>query len=84
MPALPLLQRRATMNQTYTAVYQKQGSWWIGMVEELPGAVSQERTLAKARESLRQAARDVIEVNRTLSRQGLPPSAVRETLEVAV
>ena len=50
----------------FTALFRQSGEWWIGWVEELPGANAQERTLAEARESLREAVRDILEVNREL------------------
>ena len=40
------------MTRTFTAVYEQHGDWWIGWVEELPGATVQERTLAATRDSL--------------------------------
>jgi transcriptional regulator with XRE-family HTH domain len=52
----------------FTAVYERDGEWWIGYVEELPGANAQERTLEEARESLREAVSDVLEANRELTR----------------
>jgi len=52
----------------FTAVYQQDEGWWIGYVEELPGANAQERTLEEARESLREAVSDVLEANRELTR----------------
>lgn len=52
----------------FTAVYQREGEWWIGFVEELPGANAQERTLEEARESLKEAVSDVLEANRELTR----------------
>ena len=39
----------------YTAVFRQDGSWWMGYVEELPGANTQGRTLAEARENLKEA-----------------------------
>jgi len=65
----------------FTAVYQRDGEWWLGFVEELPGANAQERTLKEARESLREAVSDVLEANRELTRtefEGL--EVVREPL----
>jgi len=52
----------------FTAVYERDGDWWIGYVEELPGANAQERTLDEARQSLREAVRDILEANRELTR----------------
>ncbi len=52
----------------FTAVYQQDEGWWVGYVEELPGANAQERTLEEARQSLREAVSDVLEANRELTR----------------
>lgn len=52
----------------FTAVYQRDGRWWIGYVEELPGANAQEETLEDCRESLREAVSDVLEANREFTR----------------
>ncbi|QLE39123.1 type II toxin-antitoxin system HicB family antitoxin [Nostoc sp. C052] len=43
------------MENSFTAVFEKIDDWYIGYVQELPGANVQERTLEKARESLREA-----------------------------
>lgn len=51
-----------------TAVYQRDGEWWLGYVEELSGANAQERSLDECRESLREAVSDVLEANRELTR----------------
>jgi transcriptional regulator with XRE-family HTH domain len=68
---------------TFTAVYQRDGEWWTGYVEELPGANAQERTLQEARESLREAVSDVLEANRELTRTEFEGrDVVREPLSV--
>jgi predicted RNase H-like HicB family nuclease len=48
----------------FTAIFKQVGEWWIGYVEELPGANTQGRTLAEARENLKEAVQLVIEANR--------------------
>ena len=50
-----------------TAVFEQDGEWWVGSVEELPGALTQGRTLDEARENLRDAVRLVLEANRELA-----------------
>ncbi len=55
--------------ETFTAVFQHDGDWWVGWVEELPGANAQERTLDAARESLKEAIRDIIAANREIARR---------------
>jgi predicted RNase H-like HicB family nuclease len=49
-----------------TAIFEQVGKWWIGYVEELPGANTQGKTLEEARENLREAVQLIIEVNREL------------------
>ncbi len=53
----------------FTAVYQRDGDWWIGFVEELPGANTQGKTLDEARENLVEAVHLVLEANRELARR---------------
>jgi len=50
-----------------TAVFEQDGTWWIGYVEELPGANTQGATLEEARENLEEAIALIIQVNRELA-----------------
>lgn len=59
------------MKNRFTAVFQKEGKWWIGSVEELPGANTQGRTLEETRENLKEAVTLIIEANRKLAQSGL-------------
>ena len=52
------------MANTYTAITQKVGKWWIGWVEEVPGVNCQERTRADLLKSLRSTLREMIAFNR--------------------
>ena len=55
------------MENRFTAVFQKEGEWWIGYIEGLPGANTQGRTLEEARENLKEAVALIIEANRKLA-----------------
>ncbi|MBD2179947.1 type II toxin-antitoxin system HicB family antitoxin [Planktothrix sp. FACHB-1355] len=57
------------MENTFTAVFEKVGDWYIGYVEELPGANVQEKTLEEARESLREAIELILISNREFAEQ---------------
>jgi predicted RNase H-like HicB family nuclease len=46
--------------EKFTAVFEQDGDWWIGYLEELPGANTQGRTLEEARENLKDAVRLLI------------------------
>ena len=58
------------MLNTFTAVFEQDGDWWIAYVEELPGANTQGATLEEARENLKEAVQLIIEANRELARRG--------------
>ena len=48
----------------YTAVIKRDGDWWIGWVEEVPGVNCQEPTREALMETLRITLREAIEMNR--------------------
>lgn len=69
------------MENRFTAVYQKDNDWWIGFVEELPGANTQGKTLEETRENLREAVTLIIEANRKLAQNELEgKEVIREEL----
>lgn len=73
------------LTKKFTAVFEQEGEWWIGYVEELPGANTQSQTLEEARENLKEAVQLIIEANRELARrETVGKDVVREELVVAV
>lgn len=52
------------MFNKYTAVFERDGDWWMGYVEELPGANTQGAIIEEARENLKEAIQWIIEANR--------------------
>lgn len=52
------------MANTYTAITKKDGDWWIGWIEEIPGVNCQERTREELLESLRATLKEALEFNR--------------------
>ena len=44
------------MKTEFTATIKKDGDWWIGWIEEIPGANAQERTKKELIISLKEAA----------------------------
>jgi len=70
--------------EKFTAVFERdEGDWWIGYVEELPGANTQGRTLEEARENLKEAVSLVLEANREIARrESEGRDVIREPLEV--
>jgi predicted RNase H-like HicB family nuclease len=71
--------------EKFTAVFEQDGDWWVGYLEELPGANTQGRTLAETRENLKDAVRLLIAANRELTRRELQgKTIIREELVVSV
>jgi predicted RNase H-like HicB family nuclease len=58
-----------TMENRFTGVFEQVGEWWIGSVEELPGANTQGETLDEARKNLKEAIQLILESNRELARR---------------
>jgi predicted RNase H-like HicB family nuclease len=52
------------MDQRYTAVVKKDGAWWFGWIEEVPGVNCQERTRDELLNSLRITLGEALEMNR--------------------
>src|SRR5437660_1143184 len=63
------------MGASYTAVIQRQGEWWIGWVEEVPGVNSQGRTREELLENLRDALEEALDMNRGPS-AGVPTASL--------
>jgi len=59
------------MESTFTAIFEKAVDWYIGYVEELPGANIQGRTLEETRENLHEAIELILISNRELAEMGL-------------
>ncbi len=52
------------MNREYTAIIKKEGDWWIGWIEEVPGVNCQERTYEALIETLRVTLKEALKLNR--------------------
>ncbi len=73
------------MVSKFTAVFEQEGDWWMGYVEELPGANTQGATLEETRENLKEAIQLIIEANRELAqRESEGKPVIREELLVSV
>jgi predicted RNase H-like HicB family nuclease len=52
------------MENQYRAIIKKDGSWWVGWIEEVPGVNCQEKTREKLLESLRITLKEALSMNR--------------------
>ena len=59
------------MDTRYTAVIQKNGKWWIGWVEEIPGVNSQGATREGLMANLLPALEETLEMNRADALDGM-------------
>jgi predicted RNase H-like HicB family nuclease len=57
------------MSHDFTAVIKREGEWWIGWIEEVPGINCQEPTREELVESLRVTLAEAIEMNREDARR---------------
>lgn len=73
------------MRNTFTGVFEKVGDWYIGYVEELPGANTQGKTLEEVRENLREAIELILTSNRELAEKELSgKEIIREEIKVNI
>jgi predicted RNase H-like HicB family nuclease len=69
----------------FTAVFEKAEGWYIGYVEELPGANTQGETMEEARENLKEAIELILQSNRELAERDIVgKQVVREEIGVNV
>lgn len=52
------------MNNVYTAVVKRDGDWWIGWIEEVPGVNRQESSRTELLISLKMTLQEALEFNR--------------------
>ncbi len=72
------------MERKFTAVIEKHGHWYTAFVEEIPGVNTQGKTLAEARDNLKQALQLILQENRRLASKARPRGARREPISVEV
>ena len=73
------------MKHTFTAIFEKTDDWYIGYVEELPGANTQGRTLREVQENLTEAIQLILKANRHLVKKELGRrKVIRKKIRVAV
>ena len=70
------------MHNEFTAVFERDGEWFLAFCPEIPGANGQGRTKDEARASLADAIALILEDRRADGLRGVPPEAERETVTV--
>ena len=73
------------MARQFTAIYKKSGKWYLGWIEEIPGANTQGKTLKEAKENLKEALLLILETNKLLNKKELSKGKIiREPLLVSL
>jgi predicted RNase H-like HicB family nuclease len=68
------------MNMKIKAVFVKDGDWWVAWTDDVPGAMTQGRTIEEARENLIDA---INEIQKPVDLSRLPNKEVfTETMEI--
>ena len=70
------------MHNEFTAVFERDGEWFVAFCPEIPGANGQGRTKEEARTSLAAAIALILEDRREDGLRGVPADAERETVTV--
>ncbi len=73
------------MKGIFTAVIEKVNDWYIGYIEELPGANTQGKTVDEVRSNLQEAVKLILESNRELADKELAGrEVIKEDIMVEV
>jgi predicted RNase H-like HicB family nuclease len=67
---------------TYKAIIRRDGQWWIGWIEEIPGVNSQGATREELLENLRSALQEALEMNRADARAAAKGTVEEESILV--
>jgi predicted RNase H-like HicB family nuclease len=70
------------MTREFTANYKKSGKWYLGWIEEVPGANTQGRTLKEAKENLKEAVLLILETNKLLNEKETKGKIIKESLSI--
>ena len=71
------------MENTFTAIIERDGEWHVAYCLEIPGANGQGRSKDEARESLADAIALILEDRREDGLRGVPRGAIRETVTIS-
>ena len=73
------------MKQRYhTIIKPQRPGWFVGWVEEIPGTITQGKSLDECRRNLKDALKLMVETHRHEARQCLDGSCILESIEIEV
>ena len=68
------------MHNEFTAIFERDGDWYVAYCPEIPGANGQGRTKEEAQKSLADAIALILLDRRADALRGVPPEAERGTV----
>ena len=70
----------------FTAIYKKLGKWYVGWIEEIPGANTQGKTLKEVKENLKESLALILETNKIILKKELSKKGrvIQENILVSV
>jgi predicted RNase H-like HicB family nuclease len=73
------------MKQVYhTIIRPKRNGWFVGWVEEIPGAITLGKSLDECRRNLKDSLQLILDTHRDQARQCLDRSCIQESIEIDV
>lgn len=73
------------MKQRYHTIIKPESTgWFVGWVEEIPGAITHGRSLEECRENLRDSLQLMLDTHRDEARLGLDSHCILEAIEIDV
>ena len=73
------------MRQRYhTIIRPESNGWFVGWVEEIPGTITQGRSLDECRKNLRDSLELMVETHRDEARLGMQSNCILEAIEIDV
>lgn len=70
------------VQRSFTAIYQKRPKYYIGWIEEVPGANTQGETLEETKENLKEALMLVLEENRKIFSEASKGEVIKEIIAI--
>lgn len=74
----------AAMRQRYHTIIRPEHGRFVGWVEEIPGTITQGKSIGECRQRLREALELMLETHRQEARLGLSSRCIQESIEVEV
>lgn len=72
------------LQRYHTIIRPRPDGWFVGWVEEIPGAITAGRSLSECRENLKDSLQVMLDSHRDEARQSLDSTCIQESIEIEV